>query len=187
MNSKKTVRQLLILSLIIICFVACKKEQEQKQIMDNDNIQNAEAALNYLKELQGNWEVNGGDEGVFGWEFETTSRGNVVVERLKVGTPTEMTTVYNIDKGVLKGSHYCQLQNQPHLTAVNSETDGDLHFLCDGQVGNTQSHDELHMHGVHFKKKENSLLVWMDMVENGKVKFETKYELFRVIDSVKTK
>ena len=180
MSAKKRRTQLLILSLIVICFVACKKEQEQKQEMVHDNIQNTEAALNYLRELQGKWEVDGGDEGIFGWEFDVTSRGNVVVERLKVGTPAEMTTVYNIDKGVLKGSHYCQLQNQPHLTAVNSETEGDLHFLCDGQVGNTQSHDELHMHGVHFLKKENSLLVWMDMVENGKVKFETKYELYRV-------
>ena len=187
MKSKKIILQLLALSLIFICFSACKEEQGQRQEKVIDNIQDTEAALNYLKELQGKWEVNGGDEGVFGWEFDVTSRGNVVVERLKVGTPSEMATVYNIDQGVLKGSHYCQLQNQPHLTAVNSETEGDLHFLCDGQVGNTQSHDELHMHGVHFLKNENSLLVWMDMVENGKVKFETKYELFRVIDSVKTK
>lgn len=42
------------------------------------------------------------------------------------------------------------------------------------------------MHGVHFKKKANSLLIWMDMVENGELAFETKYELFKVIDSTNT-
>ena len=133
--------------------MTCTSNQEHNQ----NNLQDTETALNYLKGLQGKWEVRSDKEGIFGWEFDVTSRGKVVIERLKVGTSTEMTTVYNIDKGVLKGSHYCQLQNQPYLTAVNSETDGDLHFLCDGQVGNTNSHDELHMHGVHFKKKENSL------------------------------
>ena len=117
---------------------------------------------------------------MFGWEFDVTSRGSVIIERLKVGTPAEMTTVYHLDNGILLGNHLCQLQNQPNLTAVESETEGDLHFLCDGQVGSTQSHNELHMHGVHFQKKDSSLVIWMDMLEDGEVAFETRYELFRV-------
>jgi hypothetical protein len=51
-----------------------------------------QAALEYLKDLKGKWVVQGGDKGEFGWEFDVTSRGSVVTERLKVGTPTEMTT-----------------------------------------------------------------------------------------------
>ena len=61
-----------------------------------------------------------------------------------------MLTVYNLDNGILRANHFCQLQNQPNLVAVASETEGDLNFLCDGQVGNTKTHDELHMHGYHL-------------------------------------
>lgn len=92
------------MSLFIICFNACKKDQKQDYIIKNDNILDVETALNYLKDLSGVWEVRSETEGVFGWEFDVTSRGNVVLERLKKGTPTEMTTVYNIDDGVLKGA-----------------------------------------------------------------------------------
>lgn len=163
------------MSLIFIFFASCNKEQSQVNIPHSNN----EVGMNYLKGLEGKWIVQGGDEGVFGWEFDLTSRGGVIVERLKVGTPTEMMTVYNLDDGILIANHFCQLQNQPKLTAVSSKTDGNLHFLCNGQVGNTKSHDELHMHGVHFQKKDSSLIIWMDMYKNGSVAFETKYELFR--------
>ena len=90
-----------------------------------------------------------------------------------------MTTTYYLDDGQLNAAHYCQLQNQPHLKAVSSETEGDLHFVCNGHVGNTKSHAELHMHGVHFQKKDDSLLIWMDMLEDGKIAFKTTYELVR--------
>lgn len=138
-----------------------------------------EAAFDYLRGLEGRWVVRGEDEGPFGWEFEVTSRGSVVVERLKVGIPTEMTTVYHLDNDGLVASHFCQLGNQPHLRAVASEAEGDLHFECNGDVTSAGSHAELHMHGVHFQKKGDSMLIWMDMLENGEVAFETSYELVR--------
>ena len=181
MISKNIKIQFFIISLIVICITACTNKQSEVPTALPDT----KFAINYLKGLEGKWVVQGDKEGVFGWEFDVTSRGRVIVERLKVGTPTEMTTVYHLDNGVLIGNHYCQLQNQPHLTAITSETEGDFHFLCNGKVGNTQSHDELHMHGVHFQKKDKSLLIWMDMFKNGKLDFETRYELFRV-DSMRT-
>ncbi len=137
------------------------------------------AAFDYLKKLEGRWVVREGEEGPFGWEFEVTSRGSAVIERLKVGTPAEMATIYHLDSGSLVASHFCQLGNQPRLTAVTSEAEGDLHFVCDGDVASTESHAELHMHGVHFQKKGDGLLVWMDMLENGEVAFRTSYSLVR--------
>ncbi len=68
---------------------------------------------------------------------------------------------------------------------MESDVDGDLHFICDREVGNTQSHNELHMHGVHFKKKGENMMIWMDMFENDSLAFETRYELERIV-SVKT-
>ena len=164
-----------LFALIIFCVLDCSPRQSKIP----KDISNAEEALEYLKGLKGQWVVDGGDEGVFGWEFDVTARGGVVVERLKVGTPTEMATVYHIEEGMLIGNHFCQLQNQPRLSAVESDTEGDLHFLCNGRVGSTRSHNELHMHGVHFQKNDSSLLVWMDMLENEEVAFVTRYELFR--------
>lgn len=140
----------------------------------------AEKAFNYLKVLEGEWIVDGGKEGVFRWEFDLTSRDSVIIERLKIGTLTEMLSIYNLDEGILRANHFCQLQNQPNLVAVNSETAGDLHFLCDGTVGSAKSHNELHMHGVHFQKQGESIVIWMDMYKDGVKDFETRYDLFRV-------
>ncbi|MCH9033446.1 MAG: hypothetical protein IID42_02950 [Planctomycetes bacterium] len=139
----------------------------------------SQAAFNYVKGLEGQWVVDGGKEGTFGWNFDVTSDGTIVIERLKVGTPTEMITVYHLENGRLFADHYCRLGNQPHLSAVNMEVEGDLHFICDGDVGSTESHAELHMHGVHFQKKDDGVLVWMDMFQNDTVTFQTSYMLVR--------
>ena len=165
-----------LIGFVLFNLVACNPRESQTP----NQISNAEEAFDYLKELKGEWVVDGGDEGTFGWEFDVTSRGGVIVERLKVGTETEMATVYHLEEGMLIGNHFCQLQNQPRLAAVESDTEGDLHFLCNGRVGSTRSHNELHMHGVHFQKKDSSLLIWMDMLENEEVAFVTRYELIRV-------
>lgn len=162
--------------LLTLCLVCCTSNHTPVQ----SHLKETEPALNYLKSLKGKWLVYGHKEGTFAWEFDVTSRGKVVVERLKAGTATEMTTIYHLDNGLLFGKHFCQLQNQPVLTAVTSELEGDLHFLCNGHVGNAKSHNDLHMHGVHFQKTDSSLFIWMDMYKNGKLAFETRYELFRV-------
>lgn len=167
----------LVLSLLLSCLIACNEEEQQHQKLDV--ISDPNSALNYLKNLQGKWKVQDTIDGSFGWEIEATSRENVIIERLKLGTTTEMLTIYNIDNGILYGNHFCQLQNQPILIAVNSDVEGDLHFLCNGKVGNTKSHKELHMHGVHFKKKNDKVLIWMDMFKGDSLAFETRYELSR--------
>jgi hypothetical protein len=170
----------LILITIFIFVNGCANKQSDVQ----NTLVDSETGFNYLKQLEGKWIVQGGKEGIFRWEFDLTSRDGIIIERLKKGTPTEMLTVYNLDEGILFANHFCQLQNQPKLKAVTSDVEGDLHFLCDGQVGSTKTHDELHMHGVHFQKKDFSLIIWMDMYKNGSKDFVTKYELYR-IDSEK--
>jgi hypothetical protein len=167
--------QAVSLIVVVLSLAACATNRAPVAQSPPDG----QAALEYLKELKGEWVVDGGDEGMFGWEFDVTSRGGVVVERLKVGTPTEMTTVYHLDHGTLVASHFCQLGNQPRLTAVTSEVDGDLHFLCDGNVGTADSHADLHMHGVHFKRTGESMVIWMDMLKDGEIAFETRYTLRR--------
>jgi len=176
MKTKKYKTLYLTLLVVLISFCGCT----EKVSKNRNQLTDTKAAISYLKGLEGKWIVQGGEEGIFGWEFDLTSREGVIIERLKTGTPTEMLTIYNLDDGVLRANHFCQLQNQPNLIAVTSETEGDLHFLCNEEVGNTRSHNDLHMHGVHFQKKDSSLTVWMDMYKNGAISFETRYKLFRV-------
>jgi hypothetical protein len=90
-----------------------------------------------------------------------------------------MATVYYLDDGELIAAHYCQLKNRPNLTAVSTTAEGDLHLACNGKVGNTKSHAELHMHGVHFQRRGDSLFIWMDMFENGQVAYRPSFELVR--------
>ncbi len=154
-----------------LMLAVCARGQSAAPVAHPD----AQAAFDYLKTLDGNWVVDGGDEGSFGWEFDVTSRGTVVTERLKVGATTEMTTVYHLDGNALVAAHYCQLGNQPRLIAVESHTNdaGDLHFVCDGSVGSAESHAELHMHGVHFRRTGDIVSIWMDMTKDGKISFQT--------------
>ena len=167
-----------VFGVILLSFAASASAQSPAYEAHPDG----QVAFDYLKELEGQWVADGGAEGSFGWEFDVTSKGSVVVERLQVGADTEMTTVYHLDKGTLVGAHYCQLGNQPRLTAVKAESkaEGDLHFVCDGDVASTESHTALHMHGVHFQKNGDSLTVWMDMYKNDEIAFKTSYELVRV-------
>ena len=137
------------------------------------------AGLEYLKELKGRWVVQSGTEGPLGWEFDVTSRGGVVTERLKMGVETEMASVYHLLDDELVLAHFCQLGNQPRLTRTDSELPGDLHFLCDGEVPSASSHGDLHMHGVHFQRTGDRLRVWMDMYKDDVFAFETSYEMIR--------
>ena len=146
-------------------------------IAQQDSAENKSEGLEYLKGLEGKWVVQNEKEGTFDWDFYVTSKGGVVIERLKIGTPTEMTTTYFIVDGKLHATHFCQLQNQPHLSESESDMEGDLHFSCDGNVGNTKSHDELHLHGVHYKKEGESVVVSMEMFKHGEVVGRPVYTL----------
>ena len=167
---------LTLLTLFLGIFGCTNKKSEIK-----NSLTDTEDAISYLKGLEGKWvAVLDSDQSKYGFEYILSARDGVIIERLRTDIPTEMLTVYNLDNGILRANHFCQLQNQPNLIAVASETEGDLHFLCDGQVGNTASHDELHMHGYHLMKTDSSLIVWMDMYKDGVLDFESRYELFRV-------
>ena len=177
MKTKKHGKLYLTLLVIFIGIFGCTNNKSEIQ----NSLANTKDAMKYLKGLEGKWiAVLDSDQSKYGFEYILSARDEVIIERLRTDIPTEMLTVYNLDNGILRANHFCQLQNQPNLIAVASETEGDLHFLCDEQVGNTASHDELHMHGYHLMKNDSSLIVWMDMYKDGAILFENRYELFRV-------
>ena len=86
-----------------------------------------------------------------------------------IGTPMEMLTVYNMDGDDLVATHYCVLGNQPRLTASPRLVHDSLEFTCDGEVGNTASHSEQHVHDWKIALNEDGRLVYeVNIVENGR-------------------
>ena len=139
----------------------------------------APEAFEYLKGLEGKWVVQNGKPDAPQWEFEVTSRGSAIVERLLIGTEKEMTTVYHLDNDRLIGTHYCQMKNQPHIVAVSKEGDN-LNFECDGNVTNTKSHQEQHMHNVRYKRMGEDVEVSMDIVKEGQIVSAPAFRLTRL-------
>jgi len=84
MKSKKSGIRYSAFIIIFICITGCtiKEPNVTNTLPDN------EAAINYLKELKGKWKgAQVGTEKEFGWEFDLTSKEEVIIERIKVGTP----------------------------------------------------------------------------------------------------
>lgn len=105
----------------------------------------ADARLDFVKSLAGRW-VAEGEELNGAFEFSVTAGGHAVQEREMIGTPMEMLTVYHMQGDQLIATHYCMLGNQPRLLAAKSKQKNHVEFECDGKPGNTQSHDEAHIH-----------------------------------------
>lgn len=85
--------------------------------------------------LQGEW------TGHFSWSggrthsgeikavYRTTGAGSALVEDLIVGGAPSMTSVYHLDGGELRMTHFCAARNQPRLKAQRiSETAGEAEF-----------------------------------------------------------
>lgn len=78
-----------------------------------------------LKTLAGEWEgryewtgqrTGGGELRVV---YRVTGGGSAVVEDLIMGGKPTMTSVYHVDGGELRMTHYCAAQNQPRLRSTH--------------------------------------------------------------------
>src|SRR3954466_3660786 len=84
-----------------------------------------------IKTLQGNWEGpyqwSGArtDSGTMKVQYSTTGKGSAIVENLMVEGEPVMTTVYHLDNGALRMTHYCGAGNQPRLKAEGADASAD--------------------------------------------------------------
>ena len=107
------------------------------------------AAFEQMKKMVGDWtapmDMGDGKTMDAAFNYRLTAGGSALVETLFQGSEHEMMSVYYVDKGELVLTHYCHLQNQPHME-MDEQTDPKvLSFTCVG-AGNTASCDEAHMH-----------------------------------------
>jgi hypothetical protein len=111
--------------------------------------------------------------------YELTSAGNAIIERLFVGLPYEMVTVYYDYNGKLAMTHYCSLGNQPHMELMNPGENNML-FVLSEKNPNLASVKETHMHSLNisFDNKDNITHTW-SLYENGEKKTDTVIKLTR--------
>lgn len=112
----------------------------------------AVAGFEKMKSLHGDWKGTakaGDEESETTVQYRITSAGTAVEERLFVGTPHEMVTMYYLDKGELRLTHYCAAGNQPTMVAIAGAPPNELEF--DFVAGsNMKSIDDQHMHSGRF-------------------------------------
>ncbi len=79
-------------------------------------------------------------------EYRLVAGGSAIEERIFVGTPKEMVTMYHDKQGKLAMTHYCMLGNQPGMLLKSSDA-GKLEFDFDTTCG-LDAKSETHMHAL---------------------------------------
>jgi hypothetical protein len=108
-------------------------------------------AFDRIKKLAGEWQgttiaPDTGKEQNVSVRYEVTSGGTSVVEKIFVGAPHEMMSVYYVDGQGVGVTHYCMLGNRPVLS-LNKADEKSLAFEMVGTKG-IASLSEQHMHGL---------------------------------------
>jgi hypothetical protein len=126
----------------------------------------AKAAFARLKKLAGTWKAeiaSGGEAAKFKAKaeehkaahgarpsvvFKLTGAGSALVETQFPGAPHEMVTVYHLDGGELRMTHYCAAGNQPRLKLDRAHSrPNHLVFVFDGG-SNLNPDKDMHIHGL---------------------------------------
>ena len=82
--------------------------------------------------------------------YEVTSNGSAVIERIFIGTPMEMTSVYYDRGGNLAMTHYCAIANRPTLTLKQQQEKDVLEFAyADGE--DLDPRKDMHIHGLTLR------------------------------------
>ena len=133
----------------------------------------------FLKKLKGTWVAKQGEKEMT-FKYSITAGGSVVEERIFVGTPHEMVTMYHMNGKKLVATHYCMMRNQPRFEAAKEIKDDTLVLTCDGKVSGTTSHDDAHMHRLSLKRgKDDVLHLSSDLYKDGKKAGTNAFKLKR--------
>ncbi len=132
-----------------------------------------------LKGLAGNWTgtfESGPDKGEATVNYKVTAGGNAVEETIFVGTPHEMVTLYFVEGGSLKLTHYCAIGNRPTMVCAPVAPEAGkptvLRFACaPGDALEAQPH----MHSGEFSIADaDHVSVSWSMFVNGKAAGDPK-------------
>jgi hypothetical protein len=110
-------------------------------------------AFAQLKMLVGHWEEQKASENKSSLDIELTSGGTALLERshmVEQGKSVEMVTMYYLDGGQLKLTHYCMAGNQPTMRGTYAPESKTLTFDFENAT-NLKSANDGHMHHAVYK------------------------------------
>jgi hypothetical protein len=120
---------------------------------------NGTEAFEKLKSLVGHWESTGAPEkGTL--DVELTAGGTVILERSHEtidGKPMDMTTMYYVDGGNLRMTHYCVAGNQPTMQGTYAPESKTITFDFVSAT-NLKSAGDGHMHHAVYTLVDNDHL-----------------------------
>jgi hypothetical protein len=114
-------------------------------------------ALTQLKTLVGHWEEQKASDFKATLDIELTAGGSTLLERFRMidqGKPVEMITMYYLDGGQLKLTHYCEAGNQPTMRGSYTPETKTLTFNFENAT-NLKSANDGHMHHAVYKFIDN--------------------------------
>ena len=175
---KKTI--VWMLGLILVTASAMAEEMKEHKGMPAPPKISAE--LEKIKSLAGRWEgVDSKDPNAkVSVEYQVTSGGSAVVEKLFPGTSKEMVSVYHDKNGKLAMTHYCMLGNQPQLE--EKSFDGNKIGLSLSDASASELKGQMHMHAltVDFKDADHITETWGGYSADGKPMDATVIDVARV-------
>jgi hypothetical protein len=105
-------------------------------------------AFAQLKSLVGHWEEQKPSDNKAALDIDLTSGGTALLEKFHMveqGKPVEMITMYYLDGGQLKLTHYCMTGNQPTMRGSYAPETKTLTFDFENAT-NLKSPNDGHMH-----------------------------------------
>ncbi len=111
------------------------------------------AAFARLKGLAGDYQVTiDGMPAPTTVSYESVSGGHALLERLNVGAPEEMVSLYFLEGRDLAMVHYCGIGNRPHLRLDRTQSTIDrMVFVYDPTTTGIEAAHDPHIHGAIFK------------------------------------
>jgi hypothetical protein len=114
-------------------------------------------AFAQLKSLVGHWEEQKASENKSALDVELTAGGTTLLEKfhtVEQGKPVEMITMYYLDGGQVKLTHYCVAGNQPTMRGSYAPETKTLTFDFENAT-NLKSANDGHMHHAVYKFIDN--------------------------------
>jgi hypothetical protein len=115
-------------------------------------------AFAQLKTLVGHWEEQKASEYKATLDIELTAGGTTLLEKFRMveqGKPVEMVTMYYLDGGQIKLTHYCMAGNQPTMRGTYAPETKTLTFDFENAT-NLKSANDGHMHHAVYKFIDNN-------------------------------
>lgn len=130
-------------------------------------------AFKKLESLVGNWHGTyqwiGGRGGNATATYSLTGNGSALVENLYYDKDPVMTSVYHMDSGILRMTHFCASGNQPRLKAVSFDDDERVIQFDMIDITNLSTPLAPHVHAVKLVlESESKISITFSVTNNGK-------------------